>query len=119
MQTLRRARSLARLVLAWLVLSLGVAAASPLVHPQSMQMVCSAAGMLKVVVLTDDGVAVELGRSGFDCPLCVAPAAPPSAWAPQLPDLPAAPRAAARQDDAPPAMRPWHVWQARAPPAFF
>ena len=35
MEPLRRAHHLARLVLAWFVLAVGVAAAAPLVHPQA------------------------------------------------------------------------------------
>eukprot|EP01035_Chromulina_nebulosa_P038277 gene38277-51697_t len=57
-----------RWVLLWFVLSLGVAVASPLVHPQSMELVCSGAGPIKVVVHTEDG-ARELGASHMDCPL--------------------------------------------------
>lgn len=55
MQSLRRARLLARLVLAWFLLSLGVAVASPIVLPQSMQLVCSASGSVKLVVSSADG----------------------------------------------------------------
>ncbi|MET0544525.1 MAG: DUF2946 family protein [Variovorax sp.] len=74
--SLRHARTLGRLVLLWFVLSLGVAVASPLVHPQSMELVCSSAGAVKVIVQTDDG-AKELGASHMDCPLCVLTGAPP------------------------------------------
>lgn len=44
MHRLRQARFLARLVLAWFALPLGVALASPLVQPQSLEMVCSGGG---------------------------------------------------------------------------
>ena len=44
MPALRRAHRLASFVLIWFVLSLGVAVASPVVHPQAMELVCSAAG---------------------------------------------------------------------------
>lgn len=67
-----------RFVLAWFVLSLGVAVASPLVHPQAMELVCSSAGAVKVIVHTDDG-AQEMGASHLDCPLCVLTGAPPPA----------------------------------------
>jgi hypothetical protein len=76
MTALRHTRNLARLVLAWFVLSLGVAIASPVIHPQAMELVCSAAGAIKVVVQTDDG-ARELGASQLDCPMCVPNGAPP------------------------------------------
>lgn len=65
-----------RWVLLWFALSLGVAVASPLVHPQAMELVCSSAGAIKVVVHTEDG-AQEMGASHMDCPLCVLTGAPP------------------------------------------
>jgi hypothetical protein len=80
MPALRNARHLVRLVLAWFVLSLGVAIASPVVQPQPMQLVCSAAGAIKVMVQTDDGVR-ELGASHLDCPMCMLTVAPPPAAA--------------------------------------
>jgi hypothetical protein len=67
---------LARLVLAWFALSLGVAIASPIVNPQAMELVCSASGAVKVVVHTDDG-AQGLGSMHMDCPLCMLAGAPP------------------------------------------
>ena len=76
MQTLRRAHFLARLVLVWFALSLGVAAASPLVQPRVMELVCSSAGMVKILVQTDDGMQ-EVSNHTLDCPLCLAAGAPP------------------------------------------
>ncbi len=76
MHTLRHARVLARLVLAWFVLSLGVAVASPLVKPQAMELICSGSGIVKLVVFTDDG-AKEVPSHTLDCPLCVQSSAPP------------------------------------------
>jgi hypothetical protein len=67
---------LGRAVLLWFVVSLGAAIASPMVHPQAMELVCSSVGAIKVVVQTDDG-AHELGASHMDCPLCVLTGAPP------------------------------------------
>ena len=64
-----------RLVLLWFALSLGVAVASPIVNPQAVELVCSSAGAVKMVVQTDDG-AQELGMSHMDCPLCTPPGAP-------------------------------------------
>lgn len=63
-------------VLAWFVASMGVAIASPLVHPQSIEVICSGAGTIKLLVQTDDGT-VEMGAVGMDCPLCATPSAPP------------------------------------------
>lgn len=76
---LRRARSLARLVLAWFVLSLGVAIASPVVKPQAIEFICSAGGALKAVAFGDaDGKSVApIGASHLDCPLCMLGGAPP------------------------------------------
>ncbi|APW40931.1 hypothetical protein RD110_24305 [Rhodoferax koreense] len=54
----------------WFVLSLGAAIASPIVHPQSVELVCTSAGAVKAVVHTDDGVQ-EVGMGHMDCPLCV------------------------------------------------
>ena len=115
MPTLRRARSLARLVLVWLMLALGAAAASPLVHPQVIELVCGAGGQIKAVVHTDDG-AVELGAAHPDCALCLAASAPPPApfIAPQPPQVPA--WAWATLDLSWPAMAAALPWQARAPP---
>lgn len=80
MQTPRRFRRFACFVLAWFALSMGVAIASPFVNPQSLQLVCSASGEVKVVVGGDDGAQAHGGHT-LDCPLCVhfGDAAPPSA----------------------------------------
>lgn len=77
MQTLRHARLLARLVLAWFALALGVAIALPLVKPQAMELVCSSAGTVKLVKTTDDGS--ETATHTMDCPLCMTSSAPPPA----------------------------------------
>ena len=60
---------IARLVLAWFVLSLGVAVASPIVNPQNLLMVCSGSGAMKVLLQSDDGTATELGAQGMDLSL--------------------------------------------------
>lgn len=76
-----------RWVLLWFVLSLGVAVASPIVHPQAVELVCSSVGSVKVVVHTEDGVQ-EMGASHMDCPLCVLTGAPPPSVDPAGFDLP-------------------------------
>ncbi len=84
LQSLRQAAWLARLVLAGLLLSLGVALASPIASPQSVEMICSGAGAVKFIVQTDDG-AQEMGSTPMDCPMCQSFAAPPPVvpgWAP-------------------------------------
>lgn len=78
MQTLRHFTFLSRLVLAWFVLSLGVAVAAPLVAPHNTVLVCTGTGVMKVLVTADDGSTTEAARATMDCPLC-APTAPPPA----------------------------------------
>ena len=79
MQALRNAAFLARLVLAWFALAIGVAVASPVVKPQSTLLVCSG-GTIKLVALGDDGGQPVTGHT-LDCPLCASLAAPPPAQA--------------------------------------
>lgn len=76
MPFLRRARNLVSFVLAWFVLSLGVAIASPVVQPKTMQLVCTSVGAVKVVMQTDNGVE-DVGAGHLDCPLCALTGAPP------------------------------------------
>lgn len=77
MRTLRHFSLITRLVLAWFVLSLGVAVASPIVKPQDILLVCTGAGAMKVLVQAEDGTATEVTSTGMDCPLCASLAAPP------------------------------------------
>lgn len=82
MSTLRRAHFLVRLVLAWFVLSLGAAIASPIVNPQGMELICSATGGAKLLVKSDDGSG-PAGPHSLDCPLClIGSALPPPDTAP-------------------------------------
>ena len=73
---LRHAKTLARFVLVWFALSIGVAVASPMVNPQAMQLICSGSGVMKVLVQTDEGVK-EVNSPSLDCPLCAPMSAPP------------------------------------------
>lgn len=84
MQSLRNAHFLARLVLAWFVCAIGVAVASPLVRPQSIELICATGGANKLIVKSTSGA--EPSKSGevrghtLDCPLCAAAwVAPPVA----------------------------------------
>ncbi len=77
MRTLRHFTILTRLVLAWFVLSLGVAVASPIVKPQDILLVCTGSGAMKVLVKAADGSASDVASNSMDCPLCVSLAAPP------------------------------------------
>ena len=95
MQTQRHFTFLTRLVLAWFVMSLGVAIASPLVNPQDTLMVCTSTGAMKVLVKADDGGTREVAPSAMDCPLCVPAAAPPPVA--QVPIAPTSPLAFALQ----------------------
>jgi hypothetical protein len=76
MQSLRNAHYLARFVLVWFALSIGVAIASPIIKPQAMELICSGSGAMKVLVKTDDGVKEQAGHT-LDCPLCATISAPP------------------------------------------
>ena len=87
MHTLRHARDLARLMVAWFVLSLGVAVASPLVAPLDMELVCSSTGAMKVLVKSADGSTASQTGHTLDCPLCAALGAPPPVHTVVLPPV--------------------------------
>ena len=104
-------RTLRLWVLAWFVLALGAAAASPLLAPRTLERVCAGNGTVRLVVRDADG-AVLNGSAGMDCPLCLTADAPPPAGA------------TARQPLAPPTCSPtsFTPWPAAhhtvlAPPA--
>jgi len=82
LHNLRNAPWLARLALLWFALTLGAAIASPMVQPQQELVICTGAGMLKVV-LTDDGTVTTTATSdpgdALFCPLCLAGGAPVAA----------------------------------------
>jgi hypothetical protein len=73
MQALRNASFLTRLMLAWFALSLSLAVASPLVKPVGVELLCSGAGAVKLLV--DGGDSPE--TLTLDCPLCAGSAPPP------------------------------------------
>lgn len=77
------ARRLVRWVLLCFALSLGVAIAAPLSHPQAMELVCSSGGAVKLLVTDADGSTQLVSQMG-DCPLCTTAAAPPGLPRPQL-----------------------------------
>ena len=84
LQTIRQAPRLIRAVLAWFVLSVGLAVAAPVLQPQSLSLVCSAAGSVKLVATGDLGdqgnpSAPMAAHHTLDCVLCFALSAPPSA----------------------------------------
>ena len=83
LQTLRNAHRITRLVLVWFVLSLGAAIASPLVNPQTTELICSGTGVMKLLVKNADGTiddgGIEVASRMLDCPLCASVSAPPPA----------------------------------------
>jgi hypothetical protein len=86
MQFLRQSHLITRFALVWFALFVSVAAASPMVNPQSMEMVCSGSGVMKLVIQGDDG-AGEAAAHTQDCSLCGTVGAPPPV-AISLPALP-------------------------------
>ena len=76
MQTLRNAHLIARFVLVWFALSVGVAIASPLVKPQGMELICTGSGVMKLLVKSDEGSKV-VSLHTLDCSLCATGYAPP------------------------------------------
>lgn len=87
MQRLRQARFLARLVLAWFALAIGVAVAAPLAQSGSLELVCSG-GAMKLLVKADDSGAPPATHT-LDCPLCASVAPPPAAVTAAAASLPA------------------------------
>ncbi len=90
LQFLRQARFLASGVLVWLVLSMAIAVAAPIVNPQATAMVCSGTASVKLVNVDGDDSAPAVARHTLDCVLCLAfhapnpPAASPSVTHPSL-----------------------------------
>jgi hypothetical protein len=68
---------LARLVLVWYVLFVGVSVLASTLQPKTMDVVCSSMGLMKVLVHGEGGDAQV--RASMDCPLCAhaMPALPP------------------------------------------
>jgi hypothetical protein len=77
METLRRSKLVASLMLAWFALFLGFAIASSAIKPGNSQIVCSAGGGMKMVDLDGNEDDHQISAS-MDCPLCASVAAPPS-----------------------------------------
>ncbi|HVR54712.1 MAG TPA: DUF2946 family protein [Pseudorhodoferax sp.] len=79
MHALRRSTTLVRLVLAWFVLALGVAIAAPAVQPQAMELICSASGGAKLIVVGEEGGQDSAaGHHAIECPMCLAVVLPPA-----------------------------------------
>lgn len=108
---------IARRVLLWFLLSLGVAIASPLLNPRSIEMVCSGLGLMKLIVHSNDGSTEQVGHT-LDCPLCANLCAPPLAFVPMVAAPSGLTFSALPVEIARLAARLRGPWQARAPPAF-
>jgi hypothetical protein len=82
LQHLRESRTIIRWMLVWFCMSIGVAFASPAVHPQALTLVCTAAGAVKLVSASDtdigDATPAGMGHS-LDCVMCLPGGAPPVA----------------------------------------
>lgn len=76
MESLRHIKFIARFVLVWFALSIGVAIASPIVKLQAMTLICSGSGVMTVQVQTDDGTK-DVASHTLNCPLCATNLAPP------------------------------------------
>ena len=118
MRSARHFSLILRLVLAWFVLSLGAAVASPLIKPQDILLVCTGSGAMKVMVKTIDGTDAESVLPSMDCPLCASAAdLPPVPMGALFVPRPGQPVPAAAQT-APDLLRIAAPPPARGPPAF-
>ena len=80
---MRQAKNLARFVLVWFALSLGVAMASPLVAPKAMELVCTTGGTMKLVSAGDADKTKSTAHT-MDCALCMALGIPPTSISSQF-----------------------------------
>ncbi|RYF01228.1 MAG: DUF2946 domain-containing protein [Comamonadaceae bacterium] len=124
LHALRSARSLARLALAWFVVSVGVAVAAPALHPaQALERICSGSGEMRWVpaalagpAAADVGAAPASGHHTLDCPLCLSPAPPPRAVAPTTHRAPALAHHTVLRPASPPVALTRSPFPPRAPP---
>ena len=117
LQSLRNDHRFTRLVLVWFALFVGVAVASPLVNPEGMQLVCTAAGSVKLLQLDADGEEAKNSHHGLHCALCLPVAAPPVVSV-SVPVLVGLSYALLPSEQARLASLIGPPWQARAPPSF-
>ena len=80
LQHLRNSRTSIRWMLVWFCMAMGVAIASPVVHPQALTLVCTTAGSVKLVASggTDQSTQIAMAHT-LDCVLCLSAGAPPVA----------------------------------------
>jgi hypothetical protein len=75
MHELRQAKIIARFMLVWFVFSMGLAAASPVVSPKAMELVCTTGGAMKLVPSADDNPDNQ-HHTMPDCAMCMLAALP-------------------------------------------
>lgn len=73
-----RASWLRRWILACFMLAVGVATASPLLKPQSIELLCGNGSVMKLLIKTSDGEAADSTHS-VPCAMCAHTSAPPPA----------------------------------------
>lgn len=78
LQSLRHSRTLARLVLVWFALAMGVAVAAPAVQPVVLGGICSAAAAADGGS-QPDGHSTAGSHHSLQCVMCLAAGGPPSA----------------------------------------
>jgi len=76
MTALRTFSALRLWVLAWFVASMGVAIASPLVHPQAFEVICSGTGAIKLLVQSRPTMAPSKWAQWAWTARCAPPPAP-------------------------------------------
>lgn len=81
MDTLRRSRRTASLLLAWFFAFLAVAGAAPLVQDRPMHELCTADGIVQVAVQDAEGDADRHAAHPLECALCAGISGPPAALA--------------------------------------
>lgn len=70
-------RKLTKLVIVWFALSMLAAAASPIVNPKRIDFLCGEGGVMKPVVVDDNGAVTPVGSHSLDCANCLLAAPPP------------------------------------------
>ncbi len=88
MHALRSSRPLTRLILGWFALALAVAIVSPIVKPQSFQLLCLGNGGVQLMLLDGSGDQAPAAGHNLDCPLCLTVAPPPPVLALHAPAVP-------------------------------
>ncbi len=76
-----RSAMLSRAVAAAFLLAIGLAQASAVLRPQSIELLCSAGSAMKLLIKSSDGDAQDSGTHTVHCGLCaLGDGTPPAAW---------------------------------------